>query len=192
MRFIARKSARGGLFAAVTAAAVFLAEAASANQEFPGRLANALHMPCAPTCLVCHGSLEGGRGNFRKVIIDGQPLPGFGEHLHSLQCGLDGDRPESLEPALTCMMDMDPTSDVDRDGKPDLAELAVGQDPNNPAPDAPLCGAGAESGPLYGCARVAPQAPVDDVALAVVTAAGIALVGMSALRRPRGSRPPKI
>ena len=36
-----------------------------------------------------------------------------------------------------CIMDMDPTSDVDRDGKPDLAELADGQDPNDPATDAP-------------------------------------------------------
>jgi hypothetical protein len=190
MRFVARKTARGGLIAAVTTAAVLLAEAAHANYEFPARLAKALDMPCKPTCLVCHGTLLGGKNNFRKVIIDGQPFPGFGEHLHSLLCGLDGDRPESLEPALTCMMDMDPTSDVDRDGKPDLAELAVGQDPNDPATDAPLCGEAAESGPLYGCARVAPQAPFDDVALAV--GAGITLLGMSALRRPKGSRAPKI
>jgi hypothetical protein len=88
--------------------------------------------------------------------------------------------------------DVDPTSDVDRDGKPDLAELAAGHDPNNPATDAPLCGAGAPSGPVYGCARVSPQAPVDDVALALVTAAGIALFALRALRRAESSRAPKI
>ena len=185
MHSIAQNRVRWSLVGTVLAAAALFAQAARANPAFPGVLHDQLHMPCVPTCLVCHATLEGGKNNFKQAITpSGQSVPGFGEHLFHLPCGLDGADAASLAPALMCLMDMDPMSNVDQDATPDLTELSVGADPNNADPNAMVCGSGAPpAGPEYGCVRVARQGPVDNAGVAA--AAFVALLGLSALRRRR-------
>jgi hypothetical protein len=189
MRSIAPKFVRVGLVGAVFGFALLSSEAARADHLFPPLLAKKLQMPCVPTCIVCHPSPnEGGWGQFREVITNGQKSSGFGKRLRS-DCQLDPlQATSSLGPAIDCLARMSPASDLDFDGVPDLEELANGQDPNA-AGDAPLCGG---DQPEYGCApaRVARRGSVDDVGAAL--AAVVAVVGLAvfrpARRRPRRCR----
>ena len=178
MDSVARQFARVG---AVLGFALLSSEGARADPLFPPLLAKKLQMPCVPTCIVCHPSPNaGGWGQFREVITNGQKSPGFGKRLRS-DCQLDPlQATASLGPAIDCLAAMSPASDLDFDGVPDLEELANGQDPNA-AGDAPLCGG---DHPEYGCAPARmTHGPVDNVG--AVAAAGVALAGLSALRRRR-------
>jgi hypothetical protein len=166
---------------AVVAAVILYSSAAAANRKFPGILAERLHMPCAPTCLVCHDSENGGLNTLRTITVNGQQLPGFGKHIKSA-CPVDGLNENSLldDSVWACVVDVSQMSDLDGDGVPDLQELTIGQDPNDPA-DHPLC----TDQPAYGCApdRVARGGPIDDVG--GVAAAAVALAGLSVFRRRR-------
>ena len=158
----------------------FTGAAARANPLFPGMLKQNVPMPCLQGmgCTLCHNTDAGGPGNIKPHSM-GQSW---------IIYGLDGTKPDSLVPALNNAKEA--MQDTDGDGVPDVIELSLGDDPNTAgtpaAPGPQWCSAGqggGSSGPMYGCFRVAPPAPVDNVG--VVAGAVVALVGLSALRRRR-------
>jgi hypothetical protein len=152
--------------AACAGAAVFV-QPARALEEFKKRVIEYTGATCDPSCLLCHGSLLGGRGNFR-IQPDGST--GFGrvlEQKYELIIGTEG----TWTPALDA--NKVDHSDIDHDGMTDLDEIAIGRDPNDADPAKYLCGDGIQTGPEFGCARIAPARSADGVAS---TAAGISII----------------
>ena len=111
---------------------VSFAVSASAEPTFPGAIQEAATIPCTPTCLLCHTAIPGTLANLR------QP---FG--LTVLSHGVVRGDPESMHTVVARLRDE--KVDTDGDGKLDVDELAVDSNPNDPDPNAVICG------PLYGC-----------------------------------------
>jgi hypothetical protein len=181
-----------GVGVAAFVGVALLSDSARARPEFPQILADTVHMPCVPQCVVCHNDNDGGYGTLRKLHHSGAPdTPGFAMNLVAISPMLgnggdylNGGDVNSLAPVLRDAANFTPAPDVDGDGKPDLVELASGDDPNDPTPGAKV--ACNSEGPTYGCggeARVARQGPIDNVAAAV--SAVVALAGISVIRRRR-------
>lgn len=155
---------------AAFAAALVVPLTAGASQTFPSEIYSAADMHCVPGCTLCHSTAVGVEGS----AVLGTP---FGKKMVGL--GVSGGNPETLVKAIERLGGaMDPTPDLDGDGKPDLEELKAGTDPSSPDPDASLCG------PDYGCgAHVAKTPPRDATPLAF---AGVAALLMAfGLRRRR-------
>jgi hypothetical protein len=154
----------GASFALLSSAA----RSAAARDEFPAVLADKLEMPCVPSCLPCHTAVPGTRDNMREdglrvALNQNQPRI---ENVAQLEALLD----EMLKPGTTKIL----PGDSDRDGTPDLAELAAGKDPYG---GADLCLL------KYGCgaSSIAPSTPTRFGALAFALALSAAL-----LRRRHG------
>lgn len=70
---------------------------AAAKPEYPGKLQEKLDMPCAPTCMLCHTSPEGGGDKinsfapFGSAVANGQPPESF------LMGDADGDNVSDLD-----------------------------------------------------------------------------------------------
>jgi hypothetical protein len=150
------------------------ASPALASATFPAAVKAAVPtLSCVPQCTLCHNTTAGGPGNLKPG--------GLGEYLKK-----NFDLIPGAEGTVKGALDADRASghDGDGDGTPDIAELDVDRDPNNPDPNAFICGSGADSGPQYGCgagARIAQGDAIDGVAS---LAAGAALaVGITLLRR---------
>ena len=171
-----RRALRTTLSSAVAVGAFCVASGAHANPAFPTLLQQLVPMPCLPDCTLCHNTTAGGPGNIRPHSM-GTTWPMY---------GLDGNKFDSLGPAL--MQAKAAMQDTDMDGIPDVDELSMGLDPDNAALGARACeiGAAAPKPVVYGCARVAPQGQVDNVAAAA--SALVALVGVAALRRRTARR----
>jgi hypothetical protein len=163
---------RGMLGLALSSVLVLGASNASADPALPKLLADHWKMPCVPSCAVCHLDANGGPGRIRTTV---NGKTGFGGKL--LGYGLDVSTPSSINAALDIAKD--DKSDVDGDGHTDFDELSVGDDPNDPAQGASVCG----TGPEFGCVRIARQGPVDGVGS--VSAAAVLALGLAALRRRR-------
>jgi hypothetical protein len=142
------------------------------------------NLPCTPECTLCHGTNAGGFYNIRSTVVNGQPLPkdmngvnvGFATSLKA--CGFEPTNQATWPTAFqTC--ENNPTLDLDQDGHQDMQEVRDGTDPNDPAPDALICG----SGPEYGCVRVARGNTVDGCAL--VTSGAVLFAGIAFTRRRR-------
>ena len=163
------RAVRSGL---LVVTALLSAGTAAAQPNFPELLAKALAMPCTPQCTVCHRDNNGGFGTLRKTV---QGSSGFGVNL--TQFGLAVGDPGSV--ASSAQAADEAGQDSDGDGTPDVTELRAGDDPNDATAGATVCGA---QGPEYGCARVAPAAPLDTTALGVSL---VTLAGLTLLRRRR-------
>ncbi len=117
-----------------------------ASPSFPAVMQDTAGMSCTPSCIVCHATASGGAGTASQPIISALfargLVPGADDSLVSALDQLDAD-----------------AVDTDGDGQTDLDALAAGADPNG---GADLCGAGALTGPTYGCLQAAPSptAPV--------------------------------
>lgn len=116
------------LAAAVSACAVSMPSRASTT--YPEAVADALEMPCAPPCTVCHRDNNGG---IRTVV---QP---FG--LAMMDAGLKFFAPETVPAVLDVLAEA--ATDSDGDGATDVDELRAGQDPNG---ELDLCGRAAQFG----------------------------------------------
>jgi hypothetical protein len=146
---------------------------ASADPNAPGYVQTAYGLSCTPQCTLCHATNAGGFANIRKIVVNGQSKGGFITTLEA-----DGFVPTDQStwgPAFAkCEANK---TDTDGDGTPDIQELKMGDDPNDPAPGAALCG----NGPVYGCVHVARRGSVDGVALFVSSL--VLLGGIAAARR---------
>jgi hypothetical protein len=121
--------------------AMSLALRAGAEPTFPEAVQEAADIPCSPTCVLCHTAIPGTLLNLK------QP---FG--LAVLANGVKRGDPSSMNTVVANLREK--KTDSDGDGKIDVDELAAGANPNDPDPNAELCG------PLYGCgAHLAPPPP---------------------------------
>jgi hypothetical protein len=178
-----RRVVRVSLGCSVAFCGVLAASAAQANPAFPMELQAAVPMPCQPACTLCHNTIQGGPGNLRPSGI----VKTWTDPTVVMGAPLDGNNMNSLGPVVMEIKALNPPLDTDKDGVPDIMELQMGEDPNQ-ADGLALCAVGGGSttaGPVYGCARVAPNGKVDD--LGAVASAFVALLGVSAVRR-RASR----
>lgn len=182
-----------GVALALAAGSLGVSSSAAAFPSFPGYIQDIYGLTCAPTCLLCHTTMEGGRDKIKGTEVTDfvGPNRGFGVFaqnliLHAPPMTISGEAAkaptqEQLAAALQllgtelCNKADDMTAcDSDGDGQLDVAELQAGEDPDDGTAADPLC-----VGPTYGCgAHVAP-APVErrmaDPA-ALLAALGVALV----------------
>jgi hypothetical protein len=162
--------------ARVALSVLLVAGTSHADPSFPSAVESDWKVPCLPKCTLCHLTQLGGPGNIRTTT-DGSP--GFGATLRDLY-GLSVGNVSSIHSALA--QAKAGNSDVDGDGKTDYDELSTGMDPNDPTPGATICTG--DTGPVYGCVRVARPGPVDGAASTFAIAT---LIGLATLRR-RGAR----
>jgi hypothetical protein len=148
-------------------AALLWAPPSAASQGYPEIVADTLAMPCTPTCLLCHDSLQGGintLNDFGTVAKANGILP-----LNT----------PTIAPALMTMETAMPPADTDGDLTADIAELRVGADPNV-AGVGEVCG----GGPTYGCgARIARGRSFDLSAIAAGLSTILALLFAGRRRR---------
>jgi hypothetical protein len=152
-------------------AAVFGAPSARASSDYPEKLQQALGMPCAPPCSLCHLTDQGGPG---MLAYDDKPFP------HAMwDAGMRGALPDSLQAALDKLA-MD-TSGAPDSGAAMLDDLTAGKDPNTGGMADIAC-----SDIRYGCgAHVAARPRFDGFALCAALAV---LFGLGVLRRRRAAR----
>jgi hypothetical protein len=135
---------------------------AQASQEFPSALSDALGMPCAPNCTVCHATPLGGTGTVVKKF-------GIAAWVAGPLVKQDA---KSVRTAIDKMRATNPPIDSDGDGESDIVELTTGNDPNSEG-EARICG------PNYGCgahiSRVPPARSGTALAIAGSVAALMAL-----------------
>lgn len=153
---------------ALSVAGLFAAGSAGASQNFPGQLRKALDGTCAPTCLLCHTSMEGGVATVR---FDRPTTLKY----RALAAGYDD--PAKVEAARA---NIGETTDSDGDTIPDLKELTDGSDPWE-------SGGGSKCPPEYGCgARIAERPPTESGHTPeYVLAAGFAIVLLQRRARKR-------
>lgn len=116
------------------------ATSAGAEETFPGAIQDAAGMRCAPTCLLCHTAIPGTIQNLQ------QP---FGRRV--FVSGIMRGEPATMQRVIDTLRTN--KTDTDMDGAIDVDELAAGTNPNDPDPNAELCG------PVYGCGAHIVQAP---------------------------------
>lgn len=136
---------------------------AHAEETFPGKIQQAAGMPCAPTCLLCHTAIPGSIANLKQpfglAVLGNGILPG--RDMNAVVAKLRTNQ-----------------VDTDKDGKLDVVELAQGTNPNDPDPNAELCG------PTYGCGAHVAQAPLPTrTPVLYWLAASLGLAGLIAARR---------
>ena len=104
---------------------------ASASREIPGKLRKALDAPCAPSCMLCHSSPDGGKETVRQNV---PAITYYATALSGTPAPLEG-------------------MDTDNDLVSDIEELRTNRNPWMYG-DAPVCV------PEYGCgARIAEHPP---------------------------------
>jgi len=148
-------------------AGVSWAGAVAASPSFPEALVSAVPMPdCTPGCAVCHRDNAGGQATATQKFAAAM-----------LANGLVPAKPETVKTAVEALRAAN--TDTDLDMKPDILELAAGQNPNLPG-TASVCL------PTYGCgARIAPAAThAKGAAVALLGAAALVFLG----RRARALR----
>lgn len=161
------------LVAAVFGAATLLGPAvASASDSYPEVIQEQFDMNCAPQCVLCHDSNEGGFGTvnrpFGVALRSGLDVPAGSEDclrkaLDALESGATGD---ACSGDLT---DGTAPTDSDGDGTSDVEELRASVDPNAAGSD-DLCII------KYGCgARIEPKGRTDAWAAVAAVLAAAAL-----------------
>jgi hypothetical protein len=111
---------------------------ASASETIPQKIKDQLELDCAPACILCHTTPEGGLGTLKEP---------FGVYMRN-EAGIFPDLPGKVEQALA----LAETHDADLDGVFDVAEIRANQDPGSPDNN-PIC-----LDANYGCgAQLAPQ-----------------------------------
>jgi hypothetical protein len=173
---VTRWIVRTSVLSSILAGSMLASIDAKANRLFPGLLKDNVPMPCAPLCTLCHKTTGGGPGNLRS---DGIVTTWTQQEIVMSSDVLDGNNANSLVPVLKAIEKLQPPLDTDKDGVPDLQELMMGDDPDTPG-QASLC-ANITAGPTFGCARVAPEGQIDNVA--GLASGLVALMGIAALRR---------
>jgi|GEM_PF-1645810 len=118
---------------------------ANAEPEFPGAIQKAANMPCAPTCLLCHGAVP---GTLQNLDLEEKH---FG--LTVLSNGVVRENPDSFVTVIANLRSKG--IDTDEDGKLDVDELAAGTNPSpSNSADNDVCA------PSYGCgAHIASARP---------------------------------
>jgi hypothetical protein len=152
------------------------ASLAHADPRAPQYMQDTYHLPCTPSCTLCHATTLGGINNWRPAVKpDGTSVPG-GFILALKTCGFQPLDMNTWQPALNkCETD---GVDSDGDKVPDIKELEAGTDPNDGTDvNAQICG----GGPTYGCVRVARGNSIDGFALVASSVA--LLVGIALVRR---------
>lgn len=141
---------------------VLYAQAAAARPEYPLEIKDTLQLDCAPTCLMCHTTMDGGGDNLNNYgtqngigIVNG--IPAF--------YAVDG--PASMR-----------NTDMDKEGVMDRDEIIANTDPGSIEP------VGICSDAVYGCgAQVAPGRTAPTSAWGLVAALGVAALLLRQLRR---------
>ena len=101
-----------------------LTSEAGASQQYPATLKAATDASVAPPCNICHQSAGGGD------TITGA----FGKAMKAE--GLTGGSAFKAEDAMKGLLDkLGDTTDSDKGGQPDIAELAAGKNPSDPDDD---------------------------------------------------------
>jgi hypothetical protein len=163
------------LSAGLLGAALWSASA-QASQPFPSAMSDALGMPCAPSCTICHATEAGGVGTVVKLFGNSAKAAGAGPFSV-----------DALKGALSCMSapvgttcaNMLPSKgpiDSDGDGVTDIDELTAGNDPNNKG-DARICG------PNYGCGAHISRVPPARSGTALAIAGSVAALMAFGFRR---------
>jgi hypothetical protein len=135
---------------------------AQASRQFPSAISDALGMPCAPNCTICHATEAGGSGTVVKAFGRAAWIAG----------PIVKEDVDSLRRALSNMAKANPPIDSDGDGVTDLAELTAGNDPNSKG-DARICG------PNYGCGAHISRVPPARSGTALAIAGSVAaLMGL--------------
>jgi hypothetical protein len=146
------------LRSALGLALLFAPAPALAYPTFPGAMQEQLGMECPPSCLVCHTRIEGGK-DFVKAAETSfvQNLMFIGRQA---KLPITSDDPDQFKKLLEkyatepCAAGA-PPCDSDADGRSDIAELKLNQDPESVRDALPDC-------VQYGCgAHIAPKAPVN-------------------------------
>jgi hypothetical protein len=136
---------------------------AQASQPFPSAISDALGMPCAPNCTICHATEAGGAGTVVKLFGNAAKAAGAG--------------PISVDALRAALVKMRDTQvDSDSDGVTDIDELSAGNDPNN-AGDARICG------PNYGCGAHISRVPPARSGMALAIAGSVAALMAFGFRR---------
>ena len=147
----------------------------AASPPYPAEIEKTLGSACAPQCTICHLNDEGGPDtavqDFAVALQGGHGLEG-GVNLAALRGALSSAESAGL--------------DVDGDDVPDIDELTLGTNPNDPE-DGPACGA---PEPEHGCTcRVGSSRRSTPDGLA---GAGALAVALALLAGPLGLRRRKV
>ena len=154
---------------ALSVAGLFGAGTAAASQNFPGQLRKALDGTCAPTCLLCHTSMDGGVATVR---FDRPTTLKY----RAIAAGYDD--PAKVAAARASLGE---TTDSDEDGIPDLKELTDGSDPWE-------YGGGSKCPPEYGCgATIAEHPPTQAGHTPEYVVAAVAAVALLQRRKRKNS-----
>ncbi len=137
------------------------APSARAVPPFPAHVKETLGMPCAPPCIICHATAEGGIGTVNRP---------FGRELRFL--GVTTNHATLL--SVLHYLEAHPNVDANGDGIGDAEELRQGRNPND---GSELCAL------EYGCSVMTSRATVPGKLLALL---GGLLLGVFRRRiRPR-------
>lgn len=148
-------------------AALMLVKPAEASTTYPEVISDALGMPCAPPCIICHSTPLGGIGTV-VTAFGKTAMMDFGQ--------TGGAQDALLRTTLTKFEQMGINSDTDPES--DIDELRVGLDPN-------VAGGDVCNGPKYGCGASVAAVPAKRGSDAAATVAAVltALAGVLIFRR---------